>query len=148
MEFISTQKYILTSPKKLREVVALIKKLSPSEALEQLSFFKKRAAKPLQKVIKTAIANARQKNVDAENLKFKEIQIGEGPRLKRYRAGARGRVKPYKRRMSHIRVILEVKEKEEKGLLAETKVKEKDVVSKNSNSKAKKIKKGFRKKDK
>ena len=37
---------------------------------------------------------------------FKEIQIGEGPRLKRWRAGAHGRAKPFKKRMSHIRVVL------------------------------------------
>jgi hypothetical protein len=60
----------------------------------------------------TAIANAKQKDVNPSDLVFKEIQINEGPRLKRYRAGARGRAKPYKKRMSHIRIVLVVKEKE------------------------------------
>ncbi|KKR30294.1 50S ribosomal protein L22 [Candidatus Woesebacteria bacterium RIFCSPHIGHO2_01_FULL_39_32] len=106
MEFKATQKFVLSSPKKLREVVALIKKLSPTGAVERLPFAGKRAAKPLEKVVKTAIANAKQKEVNVETLIFKEIQIGEGPRLKRFRAGARGRAKPYKRRMSHIRVVL------------------------------------------
>src|SRR3989344_8451803 len=106
MEYKATQKFVLSSPKKLREVVALIKKLSPLAAVERLPFAGKRAAKPLEKVVKTAIANAKQKEVNVETLIFKEIQIGEGPRLKRFRAGARGRAKPYKRRMSHIRVAL------------------------------------------
>ena len=86
MEFKATQKFVLSSPKKLREVVALIKKLSPTGAVERLPFAGKRAAKPLEKVVKTAIANAKQKEVNVETLIFKEIQIGEGPRLKRFRA--------------------------------------------------------------
>lgn len=110
MEFISTQKFELTSPRKLREVANLIKKMTPSQAVEELPYLPKRAGVPLRKVIMTAIANAKQKEVSDDKLVFKEIQIGEGPMLKRYRAGARGRAKPYKRRMSHIRVVLTVKE--------------------------------------
>ncbi|MCS7091948.1 MAG: 50S ribosomal protein L22 [Patescibacteria group bacterium] len=106
MKFISTQKYLITSPRKLREVVFMIKKLSPSEALNKISFTFKRAAFPLAKVIKSAIANAKQKGVDISDLAFESIQINDGPKLKRWRAGARGRAKPYKRRMSHIKVVL------------------------------------------
>jgi len=112
MEFKATQKFVLVSPKKVREIVLLIKKMNPSQAVEKLPFAKKRAAEFLRKVIITAIANAKQKNLDVTELEFKEIQINEGPRLKRYRAGARGRAKPYKRKMSHIRVVLTTQKSE------------------------------------
>jgi large subunit ribosomal protein L22 len=109
MEAKSVQKYELTSPQKLREVVFMIKKMRPTDAVERLPFTHKKAAAPLVKVVKSAIANAKQKGANEEDLVFKEIEINEGPRLKRYRAGARGRAKPYKKRMSHIRVVLETK---------------------------------------
>src|SRR3989344_8190898 len=113
MDIIATQKYIITSPKKLREVADVAKKLSPTRALEILPFIGKRASTPLAKVIKSAIANAKVKGQNEGDLTFKEIQIGEGPRLKRFRAGAHGRAKPYKKRMSHIRVVLTTAEKSE-----------------------------------
>ena len=106
MDIIATQKYLITSPKKLREVANVAKKLSPAKALEILPFIGKRAAGPLSKVIKSAIANAKVKGEAEGDLVFKEIQISEGPRLKRWRAGAHGRAKPFKKRMSHIRVVL------------------------------------------
>lgn len=107
MEYVATQKYLRMSPRKLRLVVDMVKHLTPARAVEILPYVQKRAASPLQKVIKTAIANARQKGVaNDENLAFAHIEINQGPRLKRYRAGARGRYKPYTRDMSHIRVVL------------------------------------------
>ncbi len=112
MEIKATQKFVRMSPRKLRLVAPLVKNLSPREAIELLPFSRKRAAEPLAKVIKTALANAKQKGISEADLIFKEIQINEGPRLKRWRPGARGRVKPYQRKMSHIRVVLETKEPE------------------------------------
>jgi large subunit ribosomal protein L22 len=106
MDIIAKQKYLITSPSKLREVAFAAKKLTPTKAVEVLPFIGKRASTPLAKVIKSAIANAKAKGVSETDLIFKEIQINEGPRLKRFRAGAHGRAKPYKKRMSHIRVVL------------------------------------------
>lgn len=105
-QIIATQKYLRMSPRKLRLVVDMVKHLPPTQAVEVLPYMQKRAAMPLHKVIKTAIANAQVKGISAETLKFSEIQIGQGPRLKRFRAGSRGRYKPYTRDMSHIRVVL------------------------------------------
>jgi large subunit ribosomal protein L22 len=105
-EFKATQKYLIESPRKLRAVVALIKKMKPTEAIERLPFAGKRAADNLSKVIKSALANAKNQGVGETDLVFKEIQIGEGPRLKRGKAASRGRWHPFKRRMSHIRVVL------------------------------------------
>jgi len=112
MEFISTQRYIKVSPKKIREVALNVKKLRPAKAVEVLPFVAKRGSIYLEKVIKTAIANAVQKGVTTEELYFKEIQVSEGPRLKRGTPVSKGRWHPIKKRMSHIRVVLETKGKE------------------------------------
>ena len=106
MEFKAVQKYLVNSHKKIREILPMIKNLKPLDAVERLPFVGKKAAEPLIKTISSAIANAKQKGVEGKDLIFKEIQINEGPRLKRFKAGARGRVKPFRRRMSHIRVVL------------------------------------------
>src|SRR3990167_5719105 len=112
--YISTQKYLITSPRKLRLVAEMVKKLKPVLAIEQMPFIAKRASEPLMKVIKTAVANARNQGASDTDLIFKEIQIGEGPRLKRGRAASRGRWHPFKKRMSHIRVVLTTKNQNSK----------------------------------
>src|SRR3989344_6437883 len=110
MEFITIQKYIRTSPRKLKLVADMVKDMPPAKAVERLPFIGKRAAEPLSKAVKTALANAKQKGVNDTELVFKEIQINQGPKMKRWRAASRGRAKPYVRIMSHIRVVLETKE--------------------------------------
>jgi large subunit ribosomal protein L22 len=105
-QFKATQKYLLMSPRKIRLVVGVIKKMKPSEAVEKLPFVQKRAGVELAKVIKSAIASAKAQGVSETDLVFKEIQIGEGPRLKRGKTASRGMWHPFKKRMSHIRVIL------------------------------------------
>lgn len=109
--YISKQKFLLGSPRKVRLVVALIKKLSPMDAIVKLPFVSKKAAGDLLKVVKSAVANARFQGASDTDLVFKEIQIGQGPSLKRGRAASRGRWHPYKKRMSHITVVLTTKEK-------------------------------------
>ena len=108
-EYISTQKFIRMSPTKIRVVVEAIKKMSPEKAVEVLPYVGKRAAEPLQKTIKSAIANARMQGAKPEELVFKEIQIGEGPRLKRGRAASKGRYHSIVKKMAHIRVVLMTK---------------------------------------
>jgi large subunit ribosomal protein L22 len=135
MEIKSVQKFVKTSPRKLRLVANLAKKMKPTEAIEALPFSRKRAADPLVKVIKTAIANAKERGAKEENLIFKEIQINEGPRLKRGRPASRGVWHPYKRRMSHIRVILEEKKKKEQTLKPKTKAKKKEKLTKKETKK-------------
>ena len=94
------------SPRKIRLVIDLIKKMKPVDAIEKLPFVQKRAGEVVAKVIKSAIANAKAQGIGETDLVFKEIQVGEGPRLKRGRAASRGRWHPFKRRMSHIRIVL------------------------------------------
>lgn len=109
-EYKAIQKYLLQSPRKIRLVVALIKKMKPVEAVEKLPFVRKRAALDVAKVIKAAMASARAAGVSETDLIFKEIQVGEGPRLKRGRPVSRGQWHPYKKRMAHISVILTVQD--------------------------------------
>ena len=110
MDIISTQKFIRMSPRKLRLVADVVRDLKPNRAIETLPHIGKRASGPLAKVIKTAIANAKQKGFSESDLTFKEIQINEGPTLKRGRPVSRGRWHPIMKRMSHIRVVLATKE--------------------------------------
>lgn len=111
-EVSATIKYLRTSPKKLRAVARVIRKLSPTAALTQLQFMPKRATGPLAESLKSALANATNNlKLNIENLKIKTIEIGEGPRLKRFRAVSRGTAHQYKHRTSHIRIVLEEMEK-------------------------------------
>jgi large subunit ribosomal protein L22 len=132
-EYKATQKYLIMSPRKLRLVVGLIKKMKPAEAIERLPFASRRAAGDLLKVIKSALANAKNQGVSETDLVFKEIQISEGPRLKRGKAASRGRWHPFKKRMSHIRVVLttKVKGKSEKLKVEEAVKTEKKGKEKN-----------------
>lgn len=110
MEVQTIQKYITTPPRKLRLVADMVRGMTPERAVEILSFTNKAAALPLLKAIKTVVANAK----SAAGLKFKTIEINEGPGLKRYRSGTagRGRGRPYKRRTSHIKIVLTVNQDE------------------------------------
>ena len=112
-EFKSVQKYLVMSPRKLRMVAAMAKKLGPLASVEKLPFIAKRATEPLVKVIKGALAQAKERGVNDKDLIFKEIQVNEGPRLKRGKAASRGRYHQFKRRMSHIRVVLTINPKSE-----------------------------------
>jgi large subunit ribosomal protein L22 len=120
MDIKAEQKYLLLSPRKIRPVANLIKKLTPQAAVEKLPFVEKKASEPLIKVIKQAMANARNKGISESDLVFKEIQIGEGPRLKRGRPVSRGRWHPIKKRMSHIRVVLSTRKSEIQSTKSET----------------------------
>lgn len=110
-QFISTQKYLIIGPRKVREIASLVKKLRPVDAIVKLGFIRKRGSDLLAKVIKTAVSQAKSQGIGDTDLIFKEIQVGEGPRLKRGRAVSRGRWHPYRKRMSHIRVVLTEVEK-------------------------------------
>jgi large subunit ribosomal protein L22 len=106
MEIISTQKFVRTSPRKLRLIADAVRSMAPVTAVSVLAYSGKRASDPLSKVIKSALANATQQGFSQKDMIFKEIQISEGPRLKRGRPISRGMYHPIKKRMSHIRVAL------------------------------------------
>ena len=120
MQFTGQQKFARMSPKKIRPVASMIKKLSPQKAIEVLPYVGVEAGRELLKVIRETVASAGQKGISISDLVFKEIQINEGPRLKKGREVSRGRWHPYKKRMSHIKVILESKIIPEKKLKAKS----------------------------
>ena len=112
MEIKAESKYIRISPRKLQLVAKEVKDLSLKEALENLALLRKKAAKPLLKTLKSAIANAAHNfKLKEEDLKIKSIEVLKGPIFKRWRPVSRGRVHPYQKRTSHIKVILEEKSK-------------------------------------
>jgi large subunit ribosomal protein L22 len=106
MEAITIQKFIHTSPRKLRLVADMVRKQTPLTAMKTLHFTQRAAAKELGGAISTALANANTGGLNIEQIAFKSIEVNEGPKMRRFRAGAKGRVKPYKRRMSHIKIVL------------------------------------------
>lgn len=107
MEYQATAKYIHTSTRKLRLMADSIRKLSPVAALAQLANMPKAAALPLAKVIASAIANAKQKNVNQDVLKIKQIEVMGAAVMKRWHAVSRGQAHAFKKRMTHIKVVLE-----------------------------------------
>lgn len=107
MEYIAESKNVDISPRKVRLVVDTIKKLELTNALSVLKLLKKRSANPIRKTVESAIANAKNNfKAAVDNLLIKEIIVNEGISYKRYHFGGRGKMRPYKKRRSHIKVIL------------------------------------------
>jgi large subunit ribosomal protein L22 len=81
-----------------------------AEAQDALSVIEKRGAASLEKVLNSAIANAvNNSNLDKGNLIIADIDISEGPVLKRFRPSTRGRIHRYQKRSSNVRIVLEEK---------------------------------------
>ncbi len=99
-------RYIPMSPQKVRRVIDQVRGLGADEALELLRFMPQAAARPVAKVIRSAIANAEDIGLVREDLYIAEIRADDGPTRKWRRFGARGRFKPILRRSCHITVVL------------------------------------------
>ncbi len=96
------------APRKVRLVANLIKKSSVFSAQAQLKFQNKKAALPILKLLKSAVASAANNfNLPSENLRVLNIFVDEGPKLKRFRARAFGRAGAIHKKTSHITLILE-----------------------------------------
>ncbi len=117
MQIMTIQKNISTTPRKLRLVADMVRKMKPSVALQTLEFTPKAAAVPLAKAIKTALGNARQQGLEDENMVFSKLEVNEGLKYRRFHAGSKGRANPYKKRTSHIKIVLS----DEKGEISGTK---------------------------
>jgi large subunit ribosomal protein L22 len=100
--------HIRISPRKVRMVVDTVRGKSVSQALSILGFTRKKAALPVQKLLKSAVANAIENGgiSDVDTLVIDRIMVDEGPTLKRYMPRARGRATPIRKRTSHIRIML------------------------------------------
>ncbi len=108
MQTRATARYIRGSAQKIRLVVDLIRGKNATEALAILRFTKKRASKEVEKVLKSAIANAEQKaeGTDVDNLIISKAYVDEGPRMKRIRPAPMGRAYRIQRRLSHISIYV------------------------------------------
>ncbi|WP_456456449.1 50S ribosomal protein L22 [Thermovibrio sp.] len=94
------------SASKVRLVVDLIRNKHVEEALAILANSPKKAARMVEKVLKSAIANAEQKGLDPEELVVKRAYVDEGPTMKRVKPRAMGRANVIRRRTCHITVVV------------------------------------------
>ena len=100
-------KYTRMSPLKVRKVARAIQGRNAAEALEILSHIPRKSARLIGKTLKSAIANAENNNnLSSNSLKIESTIIEQGPAFKRFRPAARGSAHPYKKRTSHIRIVL------------------------------------------
>jgi len=106
MEATATLKYLKASPQKVRLVADLVRGKKVEEALHILQFTKKSCAKDLEKLLRSAIANAENKEAgaDVDELVVAKIYVNEGPREKRVQPAPMGRAYRVQKRKSHITV--------------------------------------------
>jgi large subunit ribosomal protein L22 len=108
MEARAEARYVRISPQKARLVVDLIRGQNAGEAVSILRGTNKRIAPAVERVLRSAIANAenRSSDVDVDKLIVSEAYVNEGPRTKRIRAAPMGRAYRYQRRTAHIVVTV------------------------------------------
>ncbi|MFP4362625.1 MAG: 50S ribosomal protein L22 [Spirochaetia bacterium] len=102
-------KFLFVSPFKVRPVADNVRRKPYTEAIAMLETMPHKSAKLLRKVIQSAAANAlyQNKELDEDMLFIKDLQINEGPKIKRMWARGRGRADRLIKRMSHISVIVD-----------------------------------------
>ena len=110
MEAKANARYIRMSPRKVRQVVDLVRGKSVEEAINLLHFTPKRGSVPVEKLLRSAVANAMNKEEasksDPEDFYIKEIWVDEGPTMRRYNPGPMGRASLIKKRFCHISVVV------------------------------------------
>ena len=116
MEAQAISKNVRMSARKMRLVIDQIRDMDVNDAYSILQFSKKAAAVPIDKALRSAVANAVYKAdqqgevLDVDDLYVKRAYVNEGPTLRRFRAAGMGRVSPRRKRMSHITVVVDTKE--------------------------------------
>lgn len=110
MDIHASLKSLRMSPRKVRLVVDAVRGLSATVADTRLSFMKKEAALPVQKLLRSAMANAEHNfHLHKEDLVIAAITADGGPTLKRSRPRAFGRGAPIRKRTTHINILLRPK---------------------------------------
>jgi len=106
MEATATLRYLKASPQKVRLVVDLVRGKKVGEALDILRFTRKTVARDLEKLLRSAIANAEntETGADADDLVVSKIYVDEGPREKRVQPAPMGRAYQIQKRKAHITV--------------------------------------------
>ncbi|KKQ94604.1 MAG: 50S ribosomal protein L22 [candidate division CPR2 bacterium GW2011_GWC1_39_9] len=128
MKVKSQAKYVRTSPRKVRLVIDLIRGKKAEDAMAILKFVNKAAAKPVLKVVKSAVADAEHNfNLRKKDLVITEAKADEGPTLKRIRPRAKGSAFEIKKRTSHITVCVEAETSKAKGELSKARLSSKVI---------------------
>ncbi len=94
------------SPRKVRLVAGLIKGKNVAEAIAELDFLAKRAGLPIKKLLLSAVANAKNQGIEAENLFIKELRVDKGITMKRMMPAAMGTGHRINKRTSHLNILL------------------------------------------
>jgi large subunit ribosomal protein L22 len=100
-------RFVRVAPRKARAVMDLIRGRGVGEAFHLLRFSRQRAARTVEKVLKSAVANAKQLEIgDVDDLRVRHAVADGGPVIKRFRARSMGRANPIKHRTSHITIVV------------------------------------------
>lgn len=114
MQAVARARYIKGSARKMRQVVDLVRGKNVDEALTIIRFTRKNAALQLEKVVRSAVANAQNvhgdKIHDPNMLKIVEAKCDEGPTMKRIKARAMGRAYRIRKRTCHLEVVVATEE--------------------------------------
>ncbi|NBD35392.1 MAG: 50S ribosomal protein L22 [Chloroflexi bacterium] len=105
-------KYVPMTPQKVRRIIDPLREMRAQDALDALDILPHAAAKPVYKVIRSAMANGVEKGLDEDRLYIHTLTADDGPGVmpgkgRRARWGGRGRYRPIRKRSSHITVVLE-----------------------------------------
>ena len=107
MEVTSLTRFSRISPMKAREVARAIQGRPANDALELLSFIPRKAARLLRKTLQSAVANAENNHdLSSDDLIIKMAVVEQGPAFRRFKPVARGSAHPFKKRTSHLRIVL------------------------------------------
>ncbi len=127
-------RFLRMGPRKVRLIVDMIRGKKVTRALDLLSVLPKRAARPVLKLLNSAVANAKHNHsINVEDLKVAQVYVDGGPVLKRWMPKAQGRATPIRERTSHITLIL--------GTMGESKVQQEEIKTEVVPAKPKKTKK-------
>jgi len=111
MQSVAKAKYVRIAPRKMRQVVDLVRGKRVDEAINILHFIMKGASLPVEKTIRSAVANLGNleegERVDVDQVYIKEAYVDEGPTLKRFRPMSMGRAGRIRKRTSHLTIVLE-----------------------------------------
>ncbi len=113
MEARAVNRYINSSPRKMRIVIDLIRGLSVDKAMETLHFSTKHASQDAEKVLRSAVSNLMNADdstrVEPEELFVKEVYVDGGPMLKRIRPAPMGRAHRIRKRSCHLTIVVATK---------------------------------------
>jgi large subunit ribosomal protein L22 len=118
MEARAVARYVRMSPRKVRRVIDLVRGKDVDSAINALHFLRKRAALPIEKTLRSAVANMINnrdaKKINEANLYVKTAFVDGGFSMKRFRAGSMGRASRIRKRTCHITVVVSEYEPSEK----------------------------------